>query len=60
MPWTIRNVVQMDSPVLLSANFGDNCVGNNPEATGGYGLPEYASGASIPASVPSSRPTASR
>jgi 4-amino-4-deoxy-L-arabinose transferase-like glycosyltransferase len=42
VPWTIRNVVQMDSPVLLSANFGDNfCVGNNPEATGGYGLPEY-------------------
>ena len=60
VPWTIRNVVQMDSPVLLSANFGDNfAVGNNPEATGGYGLPDTA-GASIPASVPSSRPTASR
>jgi hypothetical protein len=42
VPWTIRNVVQMDSPILLSANFGDNfCVGNNPEATGGYGLPSY-------------------
>ena len=46
---------------MLLSNFGDNFgVGNNPEATGGYGLPEYASGASIPASVPSSRPTASR
>ena len=42
VPWTVRNIVQMDSPVLISANFGDNfCVGNNPDATGAYGLPPY-------------------
>jgi 4-amino-4-deoxy-L-arabinose transferase-like glycosyltransferase len=42
VPWTIRNAVTMDSPILLSANFGDNfCIGNNPDATGGYALPDY-------------------
>ncbi|HEY8526051.1 MAG TPA: glycosyltransferase family 39 protein [Acidimicrobiales bacterium] len=42
VPWTIRNAVSMDSPILLSANFGDNfCIGNNPDATGGYALPGY-------------------
>jgi 4-amino-4-deoxy-L-arabinose transferase-like glycosyltransferase len=42
LPWTIRNMVTMDSPILLSANFGDNfCIGNNPEAAGGYALPDY-------------------
>jgi len=42
VPWAIRNAIQMDSPILLSANFGDNfCIGNNPEATGSYGLPGY-------------------
>jgi 4-amino-4-deoxy-L-arabinose transferase-like glycosyltransferase len=41
-PWTIRNAITMDSPILLSANFGDNfCIGNNPEAAGGYALPDY-------------------
>jgi 4-amino-4-deoxy-L-arabinose transferase-like glycosyltransferase len=42
VPWTIRNAITMDSPILLSANFGDNfCIGNNPDATGGYALPDY-------------------
>jgi 4-amino-4-deoxy-L-arabinose transferase-like glycosyltransferase len=42
VPWTIRNMVTMDSTILLSANFGDNfCIGNNPDATGGYALPDY-------------------
>jgi 4-amino-4-deoxy-L-arabinose transferase-like glycosyltransferase len=42
VPWTIRNAVTMDSPILLSANFGDNfCIGNNPEANGSYALPGY-------------------
>lgn len=42
IPWTVRNAVQMDSPILLSANFGDNfCIGNNPDANGGYALWGY-------------------
>jgi 4-amino-4-deoxy-L-arabinose transferase-like glycosyltransferase len=41
LPWTIRNAVQIEAPVLISANLGDNmCIGNNPEATGAYELPE--------------------
>ena len=41
VPWTVRNAVTMDSPILLSANFGDNfCIGNHPGATGGYRLPD--------------------
>ncbi|HMG45783.1 MAG TPA: glycosyltransferase family 39 protein [Acidimicrobiales bacterium] len=41
LPWTVRNVVTMDSPVLISANLGDNlCIGYNDDATGGFtGLP---------------------
>jgi len=35
LPWTIRNVVEMDSPVAISTNLGDNlCLGHNPDATG--------------------------
>jgi 4-amino-4-deoxy-L-arabinose transferase-like glycosyltransferase len=42
LPWSIRSTVRMESPVLLSLNLGDNlCIGNNPEATGGYALPDY-------------------
>jgi 4-amino-4-deoxy-L-arabinose transferase-like glycosyltransferase len=42
VPWTIRNAITMDSPILVSANFGDNfCIGNNPDANGGYELPDY-------------------
>jgi 4-amino-4-deoxy-L-arabinose transferase-like glycosyltransferase len=37
LPWTARNVVTMDSPILLSANLGDNlCIGYNDDATGGF------------------------
>ena len=36
-PWTIRNVVVMDAPVVLSTNIGDNlCMSRNAEATGGF------------------------
>lgn len=39
LPWTIRNVITMDSPVLISANLGDNlCIGYNDDATGGFVL----------------------
>lgn len=42
LPWTVRNAMQIDSPVLISTNFGDNfCVGHEPEATGAFGLPPY-------------------
>jgi 4-amino-4-deoxy-L-arabinose transferase-like glycosyltransferase len=41
LPWTARNALQMDAPVLISTNLGDNlCIGNNPTATGGYQLAE--------------------
>ena len=41
LPWTIRNAVQIEAPVLISTNLGDNmCIGNNPEATGAYELPD--------------------
>jgi hypothetical protein len=37
LPWTVRNAVRMDSPVLISTNMGDNlCIGNHPGAGGGY------------------------
>jgi 4-amino-4-deoxy-L-arabinose transferase-like glycosyltransferase len=41
LPWTIRNAVHIEAPVLISTNLGDNmCIGNNPEATGAYQLPD--------------------
>jgi Dolichyl-phosphate-mannose-protein mannosyltransferase len=41
LPWTVRNTIRMDAPVLISTNLGDNvCIGNNPEANGGYMHPE--------------------
>jgi hypothetical protein len=41
LPWTVRNSVEMEAPVLISTNLGDNvCIGNNPEATGAYQLPD--------------------
>jgi hypothetical protein len=41
LPWTVRNAVEMDAPVLISTNLGDNvCIGNNPEANGAYQLPD--------------------
>ena len=39
-PWTVRNVVRMDSFVVLSTNTGDNlCIGHAPGATGGFRAP---------------------
>jgi 4-amino-4-deoxy-L-arabinose transferase-like glycosyltransferase len=36
-PWTIRNVIVMNSPVLFSTNLGDNlCIGRHPGATGAF------------------------
>ena len=41
LPWTIRNVVVMDAPVLLSTNFGDNlCIGHHDGAKGHFELLE--------------------
>lgn len=40
-PWTIRNAVQLDGFVPLSNNTGHNlCIGFNPNATGGFMLPD--------------------
>jgi 4-amino-4-deoxy-L-arabinose transferase-like glycosyltransferase len=40
IPWTLRNAVLMDE-ALLSTNTGDNlCIGHNPEASGGFQLPD--------------------
>ena len=37
-PWTVRNIIQMDSPVLISTNAGvDFWIGHNDGADGGYG-----------------------
>lgn len=46
LPWTVRNAITMDSPVLISANLGDNlCIGYNDDATGAFvGLPEVCDG----------------
>jgi 4-amino-4-deoxy-L-arabinose transferase-like glycosyltransferase len=41
-PWTVRNVVRMNSPVLIATNLGDNlCMSRHPGATGGYDESEY-------------------
>jgi hypothetical protein len=38
VPWSVRSTLAMDTPVLLSLNFGDNlCLGHNPDASGGFG-----------------------
>ncbi|MBI4570526.1 MAG: hypothetical protein HY723_01140, partial [Chloroflexi bacterium] len=40
LPWTVRNVVVMDAPVIISTNLGDNlCMGHYPGATGHFALP---------------------
>ena len=40
MPWTVRNVVKMGSPVVLSTNGGANLwIGNNPGASGYFYFP---------------------
>jgi hypothetical protein len=39
-PWTVRNVIVMDAPLLISANLGDDlCIGHHPGATGHFELP---------------------
>ena len=36
-PWTIRNIVEMHSPVLVSTSIGDTlCMGRQPHATGQF------------------------
>ena len=42
LPWTVRNAARMDAFVPISTNTGINlCIGNNPEAKGGFGVPGY-------------------
>jgi len=42
VPWSVRNWVQLDAPVLLSTNAGwDATIGHNPEADGGWMYPGY-------------------
>ena len=41
VPWTIRNQSVFGHPVLISTNTGDNlCIGFEPDARGGFALPE--------------------
>ena len=41
MPWTIRNVIVMDAPVIISTNLGDDlCIGHYPGAPGHFALPD--------------------
>ncbi len=40
VPWSIRNFVQMDAPVIISTNLGDNlCMGHYDGAPGHFALP---------------------
>jgi hypothetical protein len=40
-PWTIRNVLVFDAPVIISTNLGDDlCMGHYPGAYGGFSLPD--------------------
>jgi 4-amino-4-deoxy-L-arabinose transferase-like glycosyltransferase len=40
VPWTVRNLVVLHEPVLISTNLGDNlCIGNHPGASGAFELP---------------------
>jgi hypothetical protein len=42
LPWTVRNVIVMDAPVIISTNLGDNlCMGHYPGARGHFALPEH-------------------
>ncbi len=41
MPWAIRNAVQLDAPIVISANLGDNlCIGHHSGADGAFRLPQ--------------------
>ncbi len=40
LPWTVRNLVVLDAPVLISSNLGDNlCIGHHDGASGGFEIP---------------------
>ncbi|MEX2158832.1 MAG: glycosyltransferase family 39 protein [Dehalococcoidia bacterium] len=42
LPWSIRNFIVMDSPVIISTNLGDDlCMGHYPGATGHFALPDF-------------------
>ena len=37
VPWTVRNIVVMDAPIIISTNLGDNlCIGHHPGAPGHF------------------------
>ncbi|MCH7697366.1 MAG: glycosyltransferase family 39 protein [Chloroflexi bacterium] len=39
-PWSVRNFIRMDSPVIISTNLGDNlCIGHHAGAPGSFALP---------------------
>jgi 4-amino-4-deoxy-L-arabinose transferase-like glycosyltransferase len=41
-PWTIRNILRMNYPVIISANLGEDlCMSRHPHATGGFDLSDY-------------------
>ncbi len=41
-PWSIRNAVVANAPVIISANVGDNlCMGHYPGAQGHFALPDH-------------------
>jgi 4-amino-4-deoxy-L-arabinose transferase-like glycosyltransferase len=41
-PWTIRNIVRMNYPVIISTNLGEDlCMSRHPHATGGFNLDDY-------------------
>jgi 4-amino-4-deoxy-L-arabinose transferase-like glycosyltransferase len=41
-PWTIRNIIRMNYPVIISANLGEDlCMSRHPHATGGFDLSDY-------------------
>jgi 4-amino-4-deoxy-L-arabinose transferase-like glycosyltransferase len=47
LPWTVRNIIQMDSLVFISTNVGDGlCIDRHPDANGGFtnSLPYCAAG----------------
>lgn len=57
LPWTVRNAVRMDSFVLISTNMGDNiCIGNHPDASGNYEVPDPPCNLGMPPRVVGPRP----
>jgi hypothetical protein len=41
-PWTIRNMLRMNYPVVISTNLGEDlCMSRHPHATGGFDLNDY-------------------